>query len=83
MSSVFVTEQGEFVGVFCVRGRQAVRPARVGTGQRRAYVSRRGGSGCDVMACACGLHEGERLRKADADEAAGFLVGLGLSMAVS
>lgn len=80
MASVFVTEQGEFVGVFCVRGRQVVRPAS--GGRRRAYVTA-GRNGCDVMACACGLHEGERLRKADVDEAAGFLVGLGLSMAVS
>lgn len=83
MASVFVTEQGEFVGVFCVRGRQTVRPARVGAGQRRAYVSSRGGNGCDVMACACGLHEGERLRRADSDEAAGFLTGLGLSMEIA
>lgn len=77
MASVFVTESGEFVGVFCVRGRQVVKPA----GRRRAYV-RGEGNGCDVMACACGLHEGEKLRRADADEAEGFLQGLGLSMAV-
>lgn len=77
MASVFVTESGEFVGIFCVRGRQVVRP----TGRRRAYIAK-GGNGCDVMACACSLHAGERLRKADAEEADGFLQGLGLSMAV-